>query len=391
MSSWTPTGWNMMLGAPWPASWWGDVGGMDFFYETLARNVLPEFQKIMRGGWVANARNDAPIDTRWTSRPGNGAGGLWSALMVYDKKIVVDAKSPINRVIPPAVAPIVNKIDALLAKWAQPPAPPPPITTAADGTITIPAVSITSKAHSASASIMKSWDEGSQLISNGCSSSVGPPCFNPSTSEIKYNVTANAAGTYYLTANFSTYHMNQDLYVAVNGGANKSLPVFYTVGWWNQTQPINVTLTKGVNSVAFTRTSGRDVAYKEFVLSPTKPVVPPPPGNFTPVPSPPSPPASAYIEVPAATTCQLQGIQDVSEEDCSHACLALGFKSGGLRSRPNMSGCFVMTTGQYAGNCDFNLNKSATCTPPCTLYGSITRALCVRKSAGLGRSKQIIS
>lgn len=299
--------------------------------------------------------------------------------MMYNKKIVVDSKAPFNRVIPPAVAPIVNKVDALLAKYMQPPAPPPPITTAADGTITIPAVSITSKARTASAVVIRSWDAGSQLISNGCSSSVGPPCFNPASSEIKYNVTANAAGTFYLTANFSTYHMNQDLYVAVNGGANKSLPVFYTIGWWNQTQPVEVALEKGVNTLAFTCTSGRDVAYKEFVLSTTKPVVPPPPGNFTPVPSPPSPPASAYIEVPAATTCQLQGIEAVTEEDCSHACLALGFKSGGLRSRPNMSGCFVMTTGRYAGNCDFNLNKSATCTPPCSLYGSITRALCVRK------------
>jgi hypothetical protein len=352
---------------------------MDFFYQTLARNVPVEFQKIMRGGWVANARNDAAIDTMWVGRPGNGMGGLWSALMLYKTQLAVDAKVPFDRIIPPAAAPIVNKIDALLAKWAQPPSPPPPITTAADGTITIPAVTISSKARSASTGVVKSWDKGSQLISNGCSSAAGPPCFIPSTSEITYNVTANAAGTFYLTANFSTYHMNQDLYVAVNGGTNKSLPVFYTVGWWNRTQPVEVTLAKGVNSVTFTRTSGRDVAYKEFVLSTTKPAVPPPPGNFTPVPSPPSPPASAYIEIPAATTCQAQGIADVTVADCSHACLALGFRNSGLRSRANMSGCFVMSTGEYAGDCQFNLNASATCTPPCTLYGSITRALCVRK------------
>jgi hypothetical protein len=379
MSSWTPNGWNVLLGAPWPDCWWGDRGGMDFFLETQAREVLPEFQKIMRGDWVASARGDAPIDERWTFRPGNGAGGLWSALMLYSKKIVAAGAGPFNRTIPPAVAPIVNKVDALLARWAQPPAPPTPITTAADGTITIPAASFTLKARTASAVIMRSVDEGEQLISNGCASSVGPPCFNPSTSIISYTVTANAAGTFYLTANFSTYHMNQDMYVAVNGGANKSLPMFYTVGWWNRTQPVEVTLAKGANTVAFTRTSDRDVAFKEFVLATTKPVVPPPSGNFTPVPSPPSPPASAYIEVPADTTCLQQGIQGVSEEDCGHACLALGFKDTGPRSRPNMSGCFVMSTGQYAGNCNFNTNTAATCKPPCTLYGSITRALCLRK------------
>ena len=118
MSSWTPTGWNMMLGAPWPASWWGDRGGMDWFIEVQAREVLPAYQKIMRGYWVANARADPPIDTRWTGRPGGGAGGLWNALMLYNKKIVAAAAPPINRVVPPAVAPIVNKIDALLVRDA---------------------------------------------------------------------------------------------------------------------------------------------------------------------------------------------------------------------------------------------------------------------------------
>ena len=168
-------------------------------------------------------------------------------------------------------------------------------------------------------------------------------------------------------------------YVAVNGGKNASLPTFYTVGWWNRTQPVEVTLVKGANTAVFTRTSGRDVAYKEFVFATTKPDVPKPNGNFTPVPSPPSPPASAYIEVPADTSCVQQGISGVTEAECGHACLALGFKSTGDRARANISGCFVMDSGPYAGNCNFNLNKSATCTPPCTLMGSVVRSLCVRK------------
>ena len=59
--------------------------------------------------------------------------------------------------------------------------------------------------------------------------------------------------------------------------------------------------------------------------------------------------------------------------------LALGFKSTGARARPDPPGCFVMTTGQYAGNCNYNSNKSAACEPPCKLYGVVTRSLCVRK------------
>eukprot|EP00729_Bicosta_minor_P005643 gene5643-15535_t len=90
--------------------------------------------------------------------------------------------------------------------------------------------------------------------------------------------------------------------------------------------------------------SGRDVSFKEFFLYTKKPT----------------------------------GIQPVSEEDCGHACLALGFDSTGDRERANISGCFVMTTGPYAGNCNYNTNKSATCTPPCTLMGAVVRSLCER-------------
>ena len=60
-------------------------------------------------------------------------------------------------------------------------------------------------------------------------------------------------------------------------------------------------------------------------------------------------------------------------------CALVGSQSTGARARANISGCFVMTEGQYKGNCNFNSNKSATCEPPCTLMGSTVRSLCIRK------------
>lgn len=84
------------------------------------------------------------------------------------------------------------------------------------------------------------------------------------------------------------------------------------------------------------------------------------------------------LQVPADTTCEKQGIDPVPSDLCVRACVALDFKSTGPRDRPNISGCFVMTEGQYAGNCGYNTNKSATCTPPCTLFGAVVRSLCIR-------------
>ena len=393
MSAWTPTGWTVLLGAPWPDCWAGPRGGEDFVLETQARENLPAFQKVLRGSWVALAKGEEPVDGMWheqakgedrTTASANGKGGLWSALGLYYKKSIAKANAgTINRTIPSDPS---NSIQKIVNRFAAPPAPPAPITTAADGTITIPAPSFSSKNKSAPVSVMTSADVGSQLLSNGCVSAAGPPCFAPESSSWAYDVTAATAGSFYLTVNFSTFHMDQDLWVTVNGAAKPvELGMYYTLGYWNETQSTEVALTKGKNTLTFTRLSNRDVMYKDFFLYTKKPDLPAPPGNYTPSPPPPAPSANDYIEVAASTTCTEQGIHAVSAEDCSHACLALGFKGTGPRARPNISGCFVMTEGQYAGNCNFNSNKSAMCgapggpQPPCYLYGSVLRSLCTRK------------
>ena len=187
--------------------WWGNVGGLQFFLETQARENRSAYQQILRTSWVGLAKDEDPAPYAG----GGGAriyaeGGLWSALSVYMQKVVANESVPMNRTLP-APDPSGNKIDAALAYRAEPPAPPPAASTRDDGTIEIPAVSFSSKNRSAPVSVMKSFLEGTQLLSNGCTSSVGPPCFDPPSSAVTYEVTAKAAGSYYLTANFSTWHM----------------------------------------------------------------------------------------------------------------------------------------------------------------------------------------
>ena len=97
------------------------------------------------------------------------------------------------------------------------------------------------------------------------------------------------------------------------------------------------------------------------------------------LPPPPPTPASNFVEVPADQSCQSAGMNPVVEDECGKACTALHFKDTGPRARSNISGCFVITTGKYAGNCNYNTNTSATCTPPCTLMGFGVRSLCVQK------------
>ena len=133
----------------------------------------------------------------------------------------------------------------IVDRFAAPPPPPAPITTGVDGTITIPAASFTLKNASAPVSVMTSADEGSQLLSNGCKSPVGPPCFNPESSSWSYEVVAPKTGSYFLTVNFSTYHMDQDLWVTINDAKAVEVGRYYTVGYWNETQSTEVSLDQG--------------------------------------------------------------------------------------------------------------------------------------------------
>lgn len=385
MSAWTPTGWTVLLGAPWPDCWWNGRGGEDFVLETQARENRPVFQQVLRGSWVALARDEEPVNGMWhatakgedrTSAPANGQGGPWSALMLYLKKSIAKANAgAINRTV--TVDP-ANQVQKIVDRFAAPPPSPAPITTAADGTITIPAASFSSKNASAPVSVMTSADEGSQLLSNGCKSSVGPPCFHPESSSWSYDVTTAKGGPYYLTVNFSTYHMDQDLWVTVNDAKAAELGVYYTVGYWNESQPSEVMLTTGKNTLKFTRLTNRDVMYKHVFLYTTKPDLPAPPANFTPSPPPPTPSANSYIQVPPSTTCVQQGIAPVSQENCGHAAVALGLKyTGGRHEKTGVSvqpGCFAVVSGPYKGNANFNTNNESTCSQPCA-----SAQICMRK------------
>jgi hypothetical protein len=259
MSCWSPaSGWEILLGADWTYSWWGNRGGPDFFLEAQCRELRPQFQQVLRGGWVAKALGEQPVNPNWGPRnPASyGHGGLWSALMLYAKKVAVNATSPLPpRPVGPSVVP--TKVAALVTAWPKP-WPTPNITTDTQGNIVIPAAALAFKNRSASVDVMKSFDlRGEQILHNG------GDYVDPSASSFGYVFYMAEAGTRYLTANITTWHMNTDLMLTTNTtAAPVTVPVYYTVGYWNQTQPIAVDLVAGKNVLTFMRSSSPEIAIK---------------------------------------------------------------------------------------------------------------------------------
>ena len=386
MTSWNPAGWQVMLGATWPWGWWGKRSGMDFHLEVQAREMRSSFQKVLRGDWAAKAHGDLPAGTDWVCAQtchGFGVGGLWSALMLYQKKAVVAAAVfkngtstiPIRPIGPTAIA---SKVAALIAKWNTP-MPIPTVTVDTHGTITIPAASYSRSLTTGRVALMKSYsDDAGQLMT------YGGDLYNSSSSLFAFQFSVDAAGVYFLTANHSTWHVDQDLILEVNGGKDKAnVPVYYTIGYWNETQPIEITLAKGINTLSFIRYSTQQISIKEFLLYKTKPSIPPPPTGYKPKPITPPPPASEFIIEPPTTSCERQGIENVPEDLCQAACTEVANRTyTGARSTTGVSGCYAITEGEYKGNCNYNSNTSATCTPPCRAggpKGSLVSEICLRK------------
>merc|ERR1712203_281625 len=109
-----------LLGRPWEDSYWEGRGGPDYYLETETREFRSDFQKVLRGQWVASALGEDSVNPRWTpTNPSSyGQGGFWSALMLYLKKTVVADNGPAP-VRPLGKSVVPTKIESLMQAWSK--------------------------------------------------------------------------------------------------------------------------------------------------------------------------------------------------------------------------------------------------------------------------------
>jgi hypothetical protein len=91
-------------------------------------------------------------------------------------------------------------------------------------------------------------------------------------SRFEYQVTVPQSGKYSLTAHVVTANYNQRLNVSVNEGSEIVMAMPFTVGNWQESKPITLTLAKGENVLRFSRNKPPQygLAIKEFTLTPVK-------------------------------------------------------------------------------------------------------------------------
>jgi hypothetical protein len=89
---------------------------------------------------------------------------------------------------------------------------------------------------------------------------------------MEYTVTAPRTGKYLLNARVVTANYNQHINVSVNQNGTESLNLPFTEGSWQVSKPVELSLTKGENTLAFWRDKPPQygLAIKEFTLKPAK-------------------------------------------------------------------------------------------------------------------------
>lgn len=262
MSHWTPDGWVVCFGAWWSMAWCGPWGGLDFLLDSQARE-FDEYQQVRRMQWLGDVF--AEPETSLSNGAYGKNGGFWNSLAFVKKQMIVEKARVEALELVGGMK--LGESDELIGdeegEEIEIPDPYKEIKTAADGTITMPAVSCYSpRKPSDRILFLKSWDNGYQLHYSRLGSR--PELF-------KYRVEVPADGEYELAVEAATVSPNLQALVRINRDEPMPFDMPYTKGMWKNSEPIKVKLSEGRNTISITaRTPNRGVSLKNWTLKPLK-------------------------------------------------------------------------------------------------------------------------
>jgi hypothetical protein len=264
LAHWTPEGWVVCLGGGW------GIGStktrykkdLDFLANSQARENMEGFLKVKRAQWVGHLVGEEPV----YGLHSKNEPGLWFGVSLYEQKRIIEA---IEAKVLAAVgedigeaneSKVKEKVVDVKVREAD-----REIILHKDGSMTIPAVATTKPTNNtAKIKFMKSHLGGMQLHYERTGK--GKETF-------EYEVDIEKAGKYSLTARVVTPSWKQHLFISINNSeelVDMALP--FTVGQWDMTEPVELNLSKGKNTLRFSRQEERlkGISVKDFKLSPVE-------------------------------------------------------------------------------------------------------------------------
>ena len=263
MCHWTPDGWVICLGAWWSVAYCGPQDGLDFLLDSQAREFEDQYQMVRRAQWLGDAFGED--DVKMARGQFSKGGGFWDSLAFLKKQFIVKEAEVKELELVGGMK--LGESDELLGDEVGAEIEIPDefqaVSTAADGTITLPAVSCYSPRKSSDRILfLKSFDQGYQLHYSRLGQ--GPELF-------KYRVEVPSEGEYELSAEVATVSQHLELLVRLNHDEPVPFAVPYTKGMWQSSDAIRIKLTEGRNTISVTaRSPNRGVSIKNWRLKPVK-------------------------------------------------------------------------------------------------------------------------
>lgn len=259
LTHWTPDGWVICLGGGWGVGWTKTRYGkdLDFLATTQARAAGKSYMQVKRAQWIGDV-----LGEKRTFGFLSGDPAFWYGVSLYRQRAIIEEARAV------ALAAVGTDIGEANETKEKVDIAKVTITDAdrkiavdKNGAITIPAAAASKPTKSTGKIIfMKSNLGGKQLHYSRTGGH----------QDFEYIVNAPKAGKYALTARVVTPSWKQHLLVAANGAnqpVDMALP--FTVGMWDRTDPVDITLVKGRNVLRFFREGEvKGVTIKDFTLTP---------------------------------------------------------------------------------------------------------------------------
>ncbi len=241
---------------------WGTVDGnadTDFLAMTQARMAGAAYLEVLRAQWVGAALGEGK--TYGFHSP---ATGFWNGVALYRQRAVVsESKAVTLAAVGTDIGEANESKEKEVIKVVTVSEEDRKISIAPDGVITIPGVACSKPTkNTGKIRFTKSSLGGLQLHYGRLG---GPETF-------EYTFDAPAAGNYTISARAVTVSPDQHLLVTANDSKEAvDIAVPYTMGKWEQTQPVEIAIAKGKNVLHFSRDeSSKGISIKDFTLAPLK-------------------------------------------------------------------------------------------------------------------------
>ncbi|MBT7069186.1 MAG: formylglycine-generating enzyme family protein, partial [Verrucomicrobia bacterium] len=258
MAHWTPDGWTTVLGPHF--YFCKHINGMppmEFLLYSQAQEDPEGFKQVLMCEWLGKALGEA------ASSQFGSSGGFWPLLGLYKKQAIVeDEEIKDQGATGEELAESNVSTEKEEIEQVEVPEKFRKITTAEDGTITIPVGACKSPESGKLIRFMESVDGGMQAhYSLGWD--------RPEL--LSYSIHLPKAGKYEFTAHVCTVTVDRQALLRVNRRTYLDFDIPYTSADWMDTAPIELDLKEGRNRIGYTHyTPNKGVSIKHFTLKPVK-------------------------------------------------------------------------------------------------------------------------